>query len=179
MRKDRPCTWTISGLIILRKPDLKFLFDHPANFIALGFGAGLAPKAPGTVGSLVAFPLWGVLILLPSAVCWGLVVAGFVGGIWVCAKAAHGLGKADHGGIVWDEIVAMVAVLLMAPAGWMWWIAAFVCFRIFDIWKPFPISYFDRTLKGGFGVMFDDLLAAIYAVAVLRTIEQILIRGLV
>lgn len=162
----------------MRNPDLKFLFEHPANFIALGFGTGLAPKAPGTVGSLVAFPLWGLLILLPPAICWVLVVAGFVGGIWVCAKAAYGLGIADHGGIVWDEIVAMVAVLLMVPAGWIWWIAAFVCFRIFDIWKPFPISYFDRTLKGGFGVMFDDLLAAIYAIAVLRILEQILMWGL-
>lgn len=162
----------------MQQPDLKFLFAHPAHFIALGFGAGLAPKAPGTVGTLIAYPIWWLMAPIAPAVSWAMVAAGFVIGIWACARTSLDLGVSDSGAIVWDEIIAMLAVLLLVPRGWVWAAAAFIFFRLFDIWKPFPISYFDRTLKGGFGVMLDDVLAAFYAVVAVRVLEQLANRGL-
>ena len=92
-------------------------------------------------------------------------------GIYVCAKTGKDLGVSDHGAIVWDEIVAIMLVLTFAPQhNWLMWLAAFILFRLFDIWKPYPICYVDAKLKNGFGVMFDDLLAAVYAIFVLRFI---------
>ncbi len=174
----RPFPWSIQVLIILPRPDFKFLFAKPAHFVALGFGAGLVPRAPGTFGTLVAYPLWWLLIPIAPALAWCLVGAGFLLGIWVCALAGTALGVSDHGAIVWDEIVAMLAVLLLTPPGLVWAVAAFALFRIFDIWKPFPIDYIDRKVKGGLGVMLDDVLAAVYAVAVMRIVEQFINSGL-
>lgn len=155
------------------RPDLRFLVAHPAHLLAFGFGSGLAPRAPGTVGSLLGLPLfWLIAAAAPDL---GnrvvLVVAAFLLGIWACARTGRALGVADHGGIVWDEIVAFALVLLFTPPGWGWLALAFALFRLFDILKPWPIAYFDRRLKNGFGVMFDDLLAAAYAVAVLKGIQ--------
>ncbi len=152
------------------QPNFKFLIAHPAHFFALGFGSGLAPKAPGTFGTLVGFPLYFSLILLPPI--WHLpTIAGlFIIGVPICAIAAKNLGVADHGAIVWDEIVAMMLVLKFTPFWMPMWIFAFLLFRLFDIWKPYPICYFDAKLKGGFGVMFDDLLAAVYAILVMKWI---------
>jgi phosphatidylglycerophosphatase A len=165
-------------LITLQHPDFKFLFANPAHFVALGFGAGLVPRAPGTFGTLVAYPLWWLLFPLAPALAWCLVGGGFLLGIWVCARTGTALGVPDHGAIVWDEIIAMLAVLLLTPQGLVWAVGAFVLFRIFDIWKPFPIDYIDRKIKGGLGVMLDDVLAAVYAVAALRALELIVDRGL-
>jgi phosphatidylglycerophosphatase A len=148
-------------------PNLRFLLAHPAHFIALGAGTGLSPKAPGTVGTLLAFPIAWASMSLPPLIAWVCVCIGFLFGIWCCERTGRALGVADHGGMVWDEVVAMWAVLLLTPARWPWWVAAFLLFRLFDIWKPFPIRWFDRNVKGGFGVMLDDLLAAVYAGAVL------------
>jgi len=150
-------------------PNLKFLFQHPAHFIALGFGSGLAKKAPGTFGTLVAFPLY---FLMPKTLVLGLVVlvAMFLLGCYVCETTGKNLGVPDHGSIVWDEIVAMMLVLALTPPNWFWWLLAFGLFRLFDIWKPFPIRQFDAKLKNGFGVMFDDLLAAIFAIVSLKLI---------
>lgn len=155
------------------RPDLKFLFAHPAHFIAFGFGSGLVPRAPGTVGTLLGLPLfWLIAAAAPDL---GnrvvLVIAAFLLGIWACARAGRALGVPDHGGIVWDEIVAFALVLLFTPPGWAWLALAFALFRLFDILKPWPIAFFDRRLKNGFGVMFDDLLAAVYAVAILKGIQ--------
>ena len=161
----------------MRQPDVKFLFAHPAHFIALGFGSGLAPKAPGTFGTLVAYPLWWLMAPLSVTLAWALVTAGFALGIWASDKTGKDLGVSDHGAMVWDEVIAMLALLLLTPAGLVWAIAAGVFFRLFDIWKPFPIAYFDRTVKGGFGVMFDDVLAAIYALAAVRILEHLVNRG--
>jgi len=152
-------------------PTFRFTFAHPAHFIALGGGIGLMPKAPGTFGTLLGFPLWWLSLMLQPAWAWALVAGAFLLGIWACARTGKALGVADHGGMVWDEVVAMWAVLLLTPAGWAWWCGAFVLFRLFDIWKPFPVGYFDRKVKGGFGVMLDDALAAVYAFAVLRLLE--------
>lgn len=155
------------------RPDLKFLFAHPAHLVAFGFGSGLAPKAPGTVGTLLGLPLFWLIAAaapdLPNRIV--LVVAAFLFGIWACARAGRALGVADHGGIVWDEIVAFALVLLFTPAGWPWTLAAFALFRVFDILKPWPIRLADRRLKNGFGVMFDDLLAALYAIAALEGLQ--------
>ncbi|HWS75809.1 MAG TPA: phosphatidylglycerophosphatase A [Quisquiliibacterium sp.] len=139
-----------------------------SRLVALGFGSGLSPVAPGTVGTLWAWLSWLVigqwfegpaLLLLP--------LAGFAIGVVACGRTARAMGVPDHGAIVWDEIVAFWLVLALIPAGYGWQFAGFVLFRFFDIVKPPPIRRFDRTLKGGFGVMFDDILAAFYTLLVL------------
>jgi phosphatidylglycerophosphatase A len=141
---------------------------HPAHVIALGAGAGLVPFAPGTAGTLLALPLYWLLASTCTAVLLLAVIAGgFALGIWACGATGRALGVADHGAMVWDEVVAFTLVLFFTPAGWQWQAGAFLLFRFFDILKPPPIRYFDRRLKSGFGVMFDDLLAAFYSLLVL------------
>lgn len=154
-------------------PNLKFLFSHPAHFFALGFGSGLAKKAPGTFGTLVGIPLYLLLGSQPISTQLSILLLMFVLGVYLCDIAGKNIGVADHGSIVWDEIVAMMLVLVFTPLYWIWWGIAFVLFRLFDIWKPFPIRQCDAKLKGGFGVMFDDLLAAIYAIASLKALAWI------
>jgi len=155
------------------RPDLKFLFAHPAHLIAFGFGTGLAPRAPGTVGTLLGLPLFWLVVAvapdLPNRIV--LLIAAFLVGIWACGRTGRALGVADHGGMVWDEIAAFALVLLFTPAGWLWIGLAFALFRLFDILKPWPIRLADRRLKGGFGVMFDDLLAALYAIAAIKGLQ--------
>ncbi|MFN3749973.1 MAG: phosphatidylglycerophosphatase A [Thiobacillus sp.] len=155
------------------RPDLRFLFAHPAHLIAFGFGAGLAPRAPGTVGTLLGLPLfWAIIAIAPDRPNQILLlIAAFLIGVWACARAGRALGVPDHGGIVWDEIVAFALVLTFTPAAWGWVAAAFALFRLFDILKPWPIRLADRRLKNGFGVMFDDLLAAGYAIAALKGLQ--------
>lgn len=150
------------------RPTLHFVYRHPAHFIAFGGGIGLIPFAPGTFGTLLAIPLFHVL--QPRLDAWPflvVIVALFWLGVWACAVAGRALGAADHGGMVWDEVVAFLLVLFFVPAGGYWQAFAFVVFRFFDIFKPPPIRYYDRTLKNGFGVMWDDLIAAGYALLVL------------
>jgi phosphatidylglycerophosphatase A len=154
----------------LANPDFKFLLSHPAHFFALGFGSGLAPKAPGTFGTLLGLPLFWLIARYALNTQLVIIAALFIIGIYFCDKAGNALGVSDHGAIVWDEIVAIMLVLTIAPFTWFWWVLAFSLFRLFDIWKPYPICYFDAKLKNGFGVMFDDLLAAIYAILSLKFI---------
>ena len=155
------------------RPNREFLFKHPAHLIAFGFGAGLMPKAPGTWGTLVAIPFYFLALRFGGATAvLACALVLFVLGIWASAVAGKALGVADHGGIVIDEIAAFVLVLAFTPTGLIWLVVAFVLFRIFDITKPWPIRYFDRTLKGGFGVMFDDLLAAFGAIAILLLLRD-------
>ncbi len=153
-------------------PDLRFILAHPARFLAFGFGSGLAPFAPGTVGTLVGFPLfWLIIQAQPSPAGFFLLLAVlFALGVAACSHVGRVLGVADYGGIVWDEIVAFVLILWFTPPALGWWIAAFFVFRIYDVWKPFPIRHFDTRLKNGFGVMFDDLLAAVYSVLTLKAL---------
>ena len=157
------------------RPNLKFLFSHPAHFVALGFGSGLAPVAPGTFGTLVAIPLaiglrdrFGDLGYLVT------VVAFFVIGIWVSAITARDLGVADHGAIVWDEVVAFLLVLFFVGDDLTRIAFAFLLFRLFDIVKPPPIRQLDAALKNGFGVMADDLLAAGYALIVFAVAQRLI-----
>lgn len=150
------------------KPNLRFLFSHPAHFIACGLGSGLSPFAPGTAGTLAAwlmFPLLrphfseaGFLIFLAVAFIVGILAAG---------RTGRDLGVADHGSIVWDEIVPFWLVLFMTPAGFLWQLAAFFWFRFFDVTKPQPARWIDGHVKNGFGVMLDDVVAAFYTLLVL------------
>lgn len=145
-----------------------FLLSHPAHFIALGFGSGLARKAPGTWGTLAALPLYALLAwLFPSWMIAALCIPAFLVGCWASQKTCDDLGVHDHGGIVIDEIVAMWLVLTVTPGNATGWLLAFALFRCFDILKPWPINSLDERVHGGFGVMLDDLLAALYAVLVL------------
>ena len=149
------------------------MLGHPAHLIALGGGAGLAPAAPGTVGTLLAFPLyWGLAPVCTTQMLLALVALGFVTGIWACGRTGRALAAADHGGIVWDEIVAFLLVLVFTPGGYLWQACAFGLFRLFDVVKPPPIGYFDRKLKNGFGVMFDDMLAAAYTLILLALLRR-------
>ena len=142
--------------------------ERLSRLVALGFGSGLSPWAPGTVGTLWAWLSFVVLDSWLQPPHWAAVIAGGVAlGAWACARTARDLGVADHGAIVWDEIVAFWLVLLVAGGGFGTQLAAFALFRFFDIVKPPPIRHFDATLKNGFGVMFDDLLAACYTLLVL------------
>ncbi len=152
-------------------PNVKHLISHPAHFFGLGFGSGLAKKAPGTFGTLVGLPLFWLIMPLSLFSQLIIIAALFLIGIYFCEKTGETLGVSDHGGIVWDEIVAMMLVLTATISQWQWWLTAFVLFRLFDIWKPFPIRQCDAKLKDGFGVMFDDLLAAIYAIISLKVLE--------
>lgn len=153
---------------ISRRPDVRFLLAHPAHFIALGFGAGLAPVAPGTFGTLAGLALYWLLALaLPPLAIAFLAIPLFFLGVWACGVAGRNLGVADHGALVWDEIVAFLPLAALASASLVLQLVAFGLFRLFDVWKPFPIRQFEARVKGGFGVMLDDLLAACYAYLVL------------
>lgn len=150
------------------------MLRHPAHVIALGAGAGLVPGAPGTAGTLLAFPLyWALAKYCAAPTLLVLLAFGFALGMWACGRTGRALGAHDHGALVWDEIVAFMLVLVFTPAGYLWQAVAFVLFRVFDILKPPPIHYFDRKLKNGFGVMFDDLLAAFYALLVLAVARML------
>ena len=144
---------------------------QPSHLLAFGFGSGLVPFAPGTAATLIAMPLFLLLMQAPELVHYTTLAVLFVLGIPICAKTNAALGVFDHRSIVWDEIVAFMLVLEFTPASPEWWFIAFLLFRLFDIWKPFPIHYYDMRIKGGFGVMFDDLLAAIYSIAGLKGLE--------
>jgi len=161
-------------MMVLR-PRPSFAFAHPAHVIAFGFGVGLAPFAPGTFGTLLAFPLWWLLgaSYAPLVLC-ALLALLFAIGVWACDVTGRHLGVADHGAMVWDEIVAFLAVLLVIPSQAAWQIAAFAVFRLFDILKPPPIRQFERRFKGGFGVMFDDVLAAGYTVVALAIAKRVM-----
>ena len=152
----------------MSKPPLRFLFAHPAHFIALGFGSGLSPVAPGTAGTLAAWLLYPLVQRnFSDAGFLAFLLAAFILGIFACGRAGRALGVVDHGAIVWDEIVPFWLVLLMTPDGWLWQLAAFIWFRFFDITKPQPARWVDDHMKHGFGVMLDDLVAAGYTLLVL------------
>jgi len=147
----------------LKHPTPGTVFTDPIHLLAFGFGAGLAPIAPGTFGTLVAVPLeyatrW---MDLPSRV--GLVIAVCLVGVYLCGESARRLGEHDHPGIVWDEIAGYMVAMLAAPAGWPWIVAGFLLFRFFDILKPWPIRELDHGISGGAGIMLDDVVAGIFA----------------
>jgi len=156
-------------------PSSAFLFHHPAHFIALGFGAGLAPFAPGTFGTLVAIPIAMLLRAhLPDPAFAATIVAFAVIGVWAAGVTGRNLGVPDHGAIVWDEVVAFLVVLYFVGGDFGHVGLAFLVFRYFDIVKPPPIRELDAAMKNGFGVMVDDLVAAGYTLLVLAILKRVL-----
>lgn len=138
------------------------------HFLAQGFGAGRIPFAPGTFGTLVGIPFYIVLSALPPWL-YGVSVALMLAlGVWLAEVTGRDLGAHDHQTIVWDEIVGYLIAMFLAPSGWAWAAAGFALFRLFDIWKPYPIRLIDRRLANGLGCMLDDVLAGVYAWAVLQ-----------
>lgn len=153
------------------KPELKNLDSkNPLHWLALGFGSGLSPKAPGTFGTLAAIPLWFLIKDLPISLYLTIIVVGYIAGIWICNSATKAIGKPDHGAIVWDEIIGFWITMIFAPSGWVSIIAGFVLFRFFDILKPWPISFFDKKIHGGNGIMLDDVVAGIFALICLQAL---------
>jgi phosphatidylglycerophosphatase A len=150
------------------------LLLNPAHCLSLGFGSGLSPKMPGTMGTLIAIPLF---LLLPD-VGWkiylGIVIGAFVIGIFLCGYTAKALNVHDHPGIVWDEIVGYFITMFMVPKEWLWVLLGFILFRLFDIWKPWPISIADKHVKGGLGIMLDDVIAAFFALFIIQIIRYLL-----
>ena len=152
-----------------RRATARFMLSHPLHLISLGFGSGLSPVMPGTLGTLFAWASFVVLNRYLTVLDWGLlIVVGFFAGISISGFTAKKLGIDDPSPVVWDEIVAFWLVLLMVtPANFKGQLWAFIVFRFFDMVKPPPIRYFDRRLKGGFGIMFDDLVAAFFTLLVI------------
>ena len=150
------------------------LLTDPVHLLALGLGSGLAPKAPGTAGTALAVLLYLPLITLPWYLYLVLVVVLCGVGVWLCGESARRLGVHDHPAIVWDEIVGFFVTMFLAPSGWVWILLGFVLFRLFDILKPWPIRWLDRQVKGGLGIMVDDLLAGLFSLGILQLIAYLL-----
>ncbi|QTH70914.1 phosphatidylglycerophosphatase A family protein [Pseudoalteromonas xiamenensis] len=148
----------------------KYSLSRPHQFLALGYGLGLAPKAPGTFGTLGALPFiflsngWPIWLQIAIAVVFCLV------GFWVCGKTADDLGVHDHPAIVWDEVAGFYITMMFAPINWLTLLVGFLLFRFFDIAKPGPIRTLDRKLQGGFGIMADDILAGIFSLICLQAL---------
>ena len=150
------------------------LLRHPYAWIALGFGSGLLPKAPGTLGSLVAVVLWWFLYShLPLSFQLATIVAGFFVGVIVSNWMIEKTGIQDPGFIVWDEFIGQWIALILLPKTLLWYSLGFVLFRLFDIVKRGPVGWADKRFKGGFGVMFDDVIAGVMAMALLLILSQI------
>jgi len=152
----------------------KTVFDltQPIQFLALGFGSGLAPKAPGTFGTLAAIPIFLLLtIFMPTPFSYALAVTVMaLAGIYICGKAAADVGVHDHPAIVWDEFVGFFITMFMVPVSWQSILVGFILFRVFDIFKPWPISFIDKKMVGGIGIMFDDVVAGIFALVIMQLI---------
>lgn len=155
--------------LLTKDPDVaKLSLRNPIHFLALGFGSGLAAKAPGTFGTLAAIPLY--LLMMPLSLPWyiGLTLLSVIAGFYICDKASKDMGVHDHGAIVWDEVAGLLITMIAAPAGIMWLVIGFALFRFFDILKPWPIRWLDVKVHGGFGIMIDDVLAGIFALICLQ-----------
>lgn len=149
---------------------------NPLHCMAVGFGSGYAPKAPGTFGTAAAAICYVILMMNAwntSVYLWFLLIT-FVIGCWCCQVATKAIGVQDHGAIVWDEFVGFWITMLAAPAGFWWVLAGFCLFRVFDIIKPWPIRWFDRYVKGGIGIMIDDVVAGIFALVIMQLLKWIL-----
>ena len=149
------------------------LWHRPVLCLALGFGAGLSPRAPGTVGTAVGVVVYLPLSQLPIAPYVAVVTMLAIAGVWICGRATRFLGVEDSPAIVWDEIVGYLVAMISAPTGWIWPLAGFVVFRIFDIAKPWPVGWADRRLGGGLGIMLDDVLAGLYTLALIQLLAAL------
>ncbi len=157
-----------------QKPVPRKLLLNPIHFLSLGFGSGLSPKMPGTMGSLAGLSLYLLLPELDWRLYLGIVIIAFLIGIYLCASTAKALNTHDHPAIVWDEIVGVWITLFMVPKEWLWIMLGFILFRGFDILKPGPIAWLDRRLQGGTGIMLDDVVAAIFSLIIIQVILYLL-----
>ena len=139
------------------------ILSDPVLFLAFGFGSGLAKKAPGTLGTLAAVPVYWLFAQTGTVVYSALTLVVITSGVWICGRAAEKLGEHDFGGIVWDEIAGFLITMSLVPLSWQTLVSGFVLFRLFDIAKPWPIRWADRRVQGGFGIMLDDVLAGVIA----------------
>ena len=146
------------------------VLSNPIHIISFGFGTGFSPIAPGTMGTLIAIPIYLLLASFSTIIYLAFVVVVFFIGCWASGQTANALGVHDHPGIVVDEIVGYLVTMLLVPVTWYWVIIGFLLFRVFDIWKPWPISLADRHVRGGLGIMLDDLFAAIYSLLSLHIV---------
>ncbi len=144
-------------------PTFMELLANPVQMLAFGFGSGLAKKAPGTVGTLTALPMYYLLMQFSAETYLIVLVLVAVSGVWICGKAAEQIGVHDHGGIVWDEMAGYLLTMYWATFSWQNMLLGFVLFRLFDILKPWPIGWLDQHVDGGFGIMVDDILAGLMA----------------
>jgi phosphatidylglycerophosphatase A len=139
------------------------IMSDPALFLAFGFGSGLARKAPGTLGTAAAIPLYWLLIQTGLPIYSVSTILATLAGIWICGIAADKLGEHDFSGIVWDEVAGYLITMWLVPFSWKALLLGFVLFRIFDIIKPWPISWIDQKVQGGLGIMLDDVVAGVFA----------------
>ena len=151
----------------------KVALTTPSGLLAFGFGSGLSPFAPGTMGTLVAIPFIFALKSLGTPGFWIVLLLLFLLGIWLCDQVSRKLGVHDHGGIVWDEMVGYWLSMAFVPLQWQWLLAAFVLFRFFDIVKPWPIRQLDQKVSGGFGIMIDDIVAALFTIIILAVLQYL------
>ncbi len=151
----------------------KYLLRHPAGWIASGFGSGFSPRAPGTAGSAAALLPWLWLRTLPLPFYTAAIVIAFVIGVWASAWVVRRSGVQDPQVVVWDEFVGVWIALFVVPIGWVCMLGGFALFRLFDIWKPWPVSWADEKIGGGLGVMLDDVIAGVYALIVMQAASYI------
>jgi len=144
------------------------LFRSPASFLALGFGSGLVPVAPGTAGTLAGVVLFVMLSFLPMSMYIAVTGLIILVGVVICQTASDELGEHDHGGIVWDEIAGFLVTMIAVPVNLKTLLAGFLLFRLFDIWKPWPVGWLDRNITGGAGIMIDDIVAGAFACVLLH-----------
>ncbi|MGR0280177.1 phosphatidylglycerophosphatase A family protein [Marinomonas dokdonensis] len=146
------------------------VWRNPIHFLAFGLGSGAAPKAPGTFGTLAAVPLFLLMQNFSDDQYLIMLIVTSLIGIYLCGKTSKDLGVHDHSGIVWDEFVGFWITMWLAPTGWQYIVLGFVLFRLFDILKPWPISWVDKHVHGGFGIMLDDILAGLMSFVVLQAL---------
>ena len=151
------------------------IWKNPIHFLAFGLGMGTSPVMPGTMGTLLAVPLYLILQPLPFIFYLAITITMLLLGIYICGVTAKDIGVPDHSGIVWDEIVGYLITMTFAPTGWIWVILGFCLFRFFDIIKPWPINWIDRTFKNGTGMMMDDVLAGVYAGIIIGIVAMLFV----
>lgn len=149
------------------------IWQNPWHFIAFGFGSGAIPIAPGTFGTLVAIPFYLLIQSLPLGIYIGIVIIIAIGSSWLCQRVSREIGIDDHQGMCLDEIVGYLVTMTAAPHGILWIVIGFVLFRFFDIVKPMPIRYIDEKIKGGIGMILDDVLAGIYSCLIIQIIAKV------
>ena len=152
------------------------IWKYPLHWLAYGLGLGLSPAAPGTVGTLLGIPLFWLMSGLSPGLYAAIVVALFVPGIFICGQTARDVGATDPGFIVYDEIVGFLVAMYLLPFDWRWLLAGFITYRVFDIWKPFPVGWVEDKLGLGSGIMADDVIAGIYTFLVLHTVRLLIER---